>query len=142
MALGVARTADGRLEMFPPRADLAVWHDWQTVQTASGQGWEPVARETDNEAAVGLNAAGDLQLFPVNDQGNRWPGLRSTGWTGGINLGGHAVGGGLTGAPAAEDGRLELFVRARDGSVLHNWRRRRPRRTEEDGSHREPYRAT
>ncbi len=118
----VARNEDGRLEIFVRGTDGALWHRWEKAPDGAWSAWTSLAGGVHAPFASN-DADGRLEVFVRGDgQGSLYrieqvsPGGGWTGWAG--------MGGALSGEPAAarnEDGRLEVFYRATDGSVGHVW---------------------
>jgi hypothetical protein len=131
----LARNKNGRLELFIVDKGSAVWHRWQ--EQAGGDRWaawhslnKPGQHlKIKGSLAVTQNKDGRLELFVTASDGAVWhiwqdpraPG----GWSGWQSLKSPSGPSGqiaVSGPPAAvqnQDGRLELFVTAKDGAVWH-----------------------
>jgi hypothetical protein len=129
----VARNTDGRLEaaVIPIVGnDRAVWHATQTTPGGDWTTWRSLgapARGSVRPLALAQNQDGRLELFRL-DHGalwHAWQTVPGDDWTGWHPLGSPSDTVSLEeGSPVVarnEDGRLELFVRADDGSVWHRW---------------------
>ena len=132
-APALALNGEGRLEVFVPGNDGALWHlwqerpgglwvnDWVSLGSAGGG--------FDNTPALALNGEGRLELLARGQDGvlwHRWQergGLWSKDW---VSRG--SDGGGFAGAPALalnDQGRLEVFVPGNDGALWHLWQEQR-----------------
>ena len=123
---GVAAHSDGRLALFVANGQL-----WRLEQTAPSNGWSgwlphgaPAGVLVTGPAAAIRSPDGRIEVFVVDTGGGIWN-LRQTSaggpWSGWNAFG--SAGGGLDGRPALavnSEGRLELFVRGKDGVM---WRR-------------------
>jgi hypothetical protein len=103
-----------------------LWHLWQTGR---GGAWAKTwlsHGSAGGSPAVALNGAGRLEVFVRGNDGalyHLWQTQRGGAWTKSWRSHGSA-GGGFASAPALAlngDGRLELFVRGRDGALWHIW---------------------
>ncbi len=124
----IAPDADGRLELFDPGKDGALWHLWQT---AVNNGWSSWASHGSagggftGSPVAGSSADGRLELFVRgNDNAlwHLWQTAPGNGWSSWATHG--SAGGGFAGSPAIAsdaDGRLELFIVARDSAMWHLW---------------------
>jgi hypothetical protein len=129
----LARSADGRLELFVRGQDSQLYHQWETaVGTFSWSGWNsfdtastPDKRFSDHPV-VAASADGRLELFLRGRDGNMyhaWQTSASNGWSDWVNEGA-AEGGEFVSAPGLArngDGRLEIFAVAIDGNIYHKW---------------------
>lgn len=125
---GLARSADGRLELFATGVDGALYHQWETgVGTFIWSGWvsagKPEGTRFVDHPAVAPSADGRLELFVTGADGNvwhRWQIRASNGWS---NWSATRPAAGAAGAApelrASGDGRLELFVVGADGNLWH-----------------------
>jgi hypothetical protein len=129
----LARSADGRLELFVRGQDSRLYHQWETaVGTFSWSGWNsfdvastPDERFSDHPV-VAPSADGRLELFLRGGDHNiyhAWQTSASNGWSDWVSEG--AEGGGfIAGAPGLArngDGRLQIFAVAGDGNIYHKW---------------------
>jgi hypothetical protein len=130
----LARSADGRLELFIRGTDNQLYHQWETaVGTFSWSGWTPF--NADSIPAGGLvdhpvvapSADGRLELFLTGNDGNvyhSWQTAASNGWSTRWLSEGSAGGGFAAAAPGLGrngDGRLQLFAVGRDGNLYTKW---------------------
>ena len=131
----VARNTDGRLEVavIPVVGnDRAVWHATQTTPGGDWTTWRSLgapAKGSVRPLALAQDQDGRLELFRL-DHGavwHAWQTVPGDDWTGWHPLGGPSDTVTLEeGSPVVarnQDGRLELFVRADDGTVWHRWQR-------------------
>jgi hypothetical protein len=133
---GLARSADGRLELFIRGTDGHLYHQWETgVGTFAWSGWNTFGAGSTpaggliDHPVVGPGADGRLELFLTGSDGNiyhAWQTQASNGWSAWVSEG--SAGGGFDSFGAAApglgrngDGRLELFAVARDGNLYHKW---------------------
>jgi hypothetical protein len=129
----LARSADGRLELFVCGQDNRLYHQWETaVGTFSWSGWNSFDATTAPEfgfvdhPVVAQSADGRLELFLTGGDHNMyhaWQTSASNGWSDWVNEG--AEGGGfIAAAPGLArngDGRLEIFAVADDRNIYHKW---------------------
>jgi hypothetical protein len=129
----LARSADGRLELFVRGQDNRLYHQWETtVGTFSWSGWNSFDVTTTPEfgfvdhPVVAPSADGRLELFLTGGDHNiyhAWQTSASNGWSNWVNEG--AEGGGfIAAAPGLArngDGRLEIFAVAGDRNIYHKW---------------------
>ena len=127
----LARNKNGRLELFVLDRDGKIWHRWQ--KQAGGDAWEgwrtlgsPGEAAVNHPPTVVQNPDGHLELFVTDfDEvvAHRWQDPTAPGgWSGWHSLGSPSAEVTATGPPALAtnvDGRLDLFVTARDGAVWH-----------------------
>lgn len=124
----VSSNLDGRMEVFAVQSG-SLWHIWQT---APNNGWSPggllgsPAAGILGDVGIGNNQDGRIEVFAVGSDGelyHLWQVAPNSGWTGWSTLGsppsGIPVGGPCVGSNA--DGRLEVFLMARDGQIWHLW---------------------
>jgi hypothetical protein len=137
--LAVGSHLNGRLEIFAPGDDAAIWH---TAQIAANDGWPAAGNWISagkppglgvGDAAVARNKDGRLELIGVGgtqkaplEISHTWQTAPNGGWVGlwasygvptgtGISLFGHAV-------TSNADGRLEVFAMDDGpGAVWHIW---------------------
>jgi hypothetical protein len=118
----VARNGDGRLEIFVRGTDGALWHRWEKTVNGAWSAWTSLGggvhrpfASTDADGRIEVFARGDgpgaLYRIAQKSPGGAWGG-----WT---KMGGEVSGGAQ--ATRNQDGRLEVFFRATDGSVQHAW---------------------
>ncbi len=119
---------DGRIEVFAVQSGT-LWHIWQT---ARNNGWSPggllgsPAGGIIGNVGVGNNQDGRLEVFGVGSDGQLyhvWQIAPNGGWTGWSSLGSPPPGI-LVGEPSVgsnADGRLEVFLQAKDGQIWHVW---------------------
>jgi hypothetical protein len=126
----VARSADGRLELFVLGIDGALWHRSQAVP---GNGWSewfshgtPPGVSLNSAPAVAVSADGRLEVFIVGEEATLWHIGQSEpndGWSDWFSHGtpsGVLFGSDSTPAIApSADGRLELFTVGNDGALWH-----------------------
>ncbi|MFO0759865.1 MAG: phage tail tip lysozyme [Byssovorax sp.] len=117
----VVKNADGRLEVFVRGTDGALFHQWEKTVNGAWSGWasfgggihRPFA-STDADGRIELFARGDNQaLYRIAQK------APNSGWGSWTKMGGEMTGGAA--AKRNKDGRLEVFIRAADGSVQHAW---------------------
>jgi subtilisin family serine protease len=126
----LALNGEDRLEVFARGQDGALWHRWQEQRGGAwSTGWVSLGAAGGGFAgapALALNGEGRLELFVRGQDGalwHRWQEERGGPWSTAWASRGSA-GGGFASAPALAlngDGRLELFVRGRDGALWHCW---------------------
>jgi hypothetical protein len=129
--IAVAANADGRLEVFVPDTDGAVWHAWQTTPGAGPDGWTSWASlggRVIGSPRVARNANGTLEVFACGTDHGVWHIWQapSADWGGTWSSLGGSVMAGLFVPPVLDvavndDGRLEVFIRGADGGVWHSW---------------------
>ncbi|MDQ7806448.1 hypothetical protein Q5425_22130 [Amycolatopsis sp. A133] len=119
----VARTSDGRLELFARGADGQIWHAWQNqAGTTDWSSWSGLGDSFAADPAAIANQDGRLEVFAVAPEGrlrHKWQ--YPFGWNGWADLGGPVTG--RPGAGRHPDGRLEVFARHPDGTIFHTWQR-------------------
>ena len=131
---GLARSADGRLELFVHGTDNKLYHQWETgVGTFAWSGWNTF--DADSTPAGGLvdhpvvapSTDGRLELFLTGGDGNvyhSWQTIASNGWsTPWVWRVPRAAASAppLPGLGRNGDGRLELFAVGHDGNLYHKW---------------------
>jgi Phage tail lysozyme len=118
----VARNHDGRLEVFAIGSDGALHHVWQTAANGGWSGWASLGSAGGglSEPRAILAHDNTLRIFAIGKDGAVHTIAQDSGgfgaWT---SLGGKATGNPTVAKNA--DGRLEIFVRAADGSLQHRW---------------------
>ena len=126
----LARSADGRLELFVTGSDGALYHQWETaVGTLTWSGWvlagKPPNTSFVDHPVLGASADGRLELFVTGADRNIWHSWQtraSNGWSGWVStLPGPGTEGASPDVRASGDGRLELFVVGADGNLWHRW---------------------
>jgi hypothetical protein len=127
---GLARSADGRIELFVRGRDNVLWHRWQ-LSVATGAAWSPWTSAGSagggflDHPDIAPSADGRLELFITGLDRNIWhiwQTRASNGWSPWTSHG--SAGGGFAFAPAlgkSSDGRLELFAVGEDGNLWHSW---------------------
>jgi hypothetical protein len=131
-APALARNLGGRLELFVPASDGAVWHCWQSQ--AGSNAWSPWSslgtprdEAAVNDVVVAPNQDGRLELFADTDDEiwHRFQPRPDHGpWSPWSSLESSEEDFEFLGRPVVaqnQDGRLELFVLGRDGVVWHCW---------------------
>jgi kumamolisin len=125
----VVSNADGRLEVFGMQSGGVLWHIWQT---SPNNGWSAGAQlgspgtSIVGSARVGRNQDGRLEAFALGQDGQLhhiWQTSPGAGWSAWASLGAPAPGLAI-GDPRVisnADGRLEVFVQAKDQAIWHIW---------------------
>jgi hypothetical protein len=117
-------------ELFALASDVSVWHDYFIPGSSSWSGWGslgvPSSATLVSNVSVGYNSSGEEELFARASDGSVWhdyfiPGTSS--WSGWGSLGGAS---GITlrsdvSVGYNQSGSEELFARASDGSVWHDY---------------------
>ena len=110
-----AAWAPGRLDVFVPGSDGALWHKWFDE---GWSGWESLGVLTTMAPAVASWSARRLDVFVVGVDGALWHrAFDGSGWWPWENLGGQ-----LSGAPSVASwapGRLDVTAPGSDGAVYH-----------------------
>ena len=131
-APALARNQGGRLEVFVPANDGAVWHCWQSQPGSdTWSPWSslraPSEEATVNDVMVAPNKDGRLELFAITDD-EIWhrfqPRADHDSWSPWSSLGSPEQDVKFPCRPVVaknEDGHLELFVLDQDGAVWHCW---------------------
>jgi hypothetical protein len=128
--VAVGYNASGNEELFARASDGSVWHDYFIPGSSSWSGWgtlgAPTGATLQSDVSVGYNAGGSEELFARASDGSIWhdyfiPGTSS--WSGWGSLGGAS---GVTlrsdvSVGYNQSGSEELFARASDGSVWHDY---------------------
>ena len=120
---GVARNADGRLEVFGINAQGHIWHTWQTAPNNGWVGsWAELYTDSRQPGHAGRrqhNADGRLEVFGVNAQGHIWHTWQTApnngNWIGELALPapGRAVPGGKRVVLVGDDGQHHPLLRLR-----------------------------
>jgi hypothetical protein len=126
----VATNADGRLEIFGMAGGL--WHTWQTTPSgawsAGASLGEPAGTNIMGSVSIERNKNGILEVFGVGQNGQLYHNHQNqttagTAWIGWSSLGtpspGVAIGDPRVSINA--DGRLEVFLVAKDQKIWHIW---------------------
>ncbi len=126
----VARTIDGRLEVFVLDSSGALWHIQQTTPGMNWNSWASLSIAPNTNVLPGLvverNADGRLEIFALDSAGALWHTWQTSpggGWFHWFSSGsppGVTTDGPLTVAQNA-DGRLEVFAIAESRSLWHIW---------------------
>lgn len=126
--LAVGTLADGRLELFAPDTNGAIWHRWQRPEHEGGTWfprWHPLSPPDDSPLAihgpvVASNADRRLELFIVGDNGEVWHrAQREGGWSRWRSLG--SVGEGFidVGVGKRANNRLILFAATENSELFY-----------------------
>lgn len=125
--LAVGTLADGRLEVFAPDIQGAIWHRWQRPADEGGTWfphWHPLSTDDSPQAfrgpVVAGNADGRLELFIVGDNGEVWHrAQREGGWSRWRSLG--SVGEDFIDVEVGRraNGRLVLFAVTESSELFH-----------------------
>ena len=124
------RTADGRVEVFVVDSAGNLWNIRQTAVAGPWSDWNSFGSAgggLDDRPTLAPNADGRLTLFVRDNDGGLWSQTQiqvsaSDDWSGWVSEG--TAGGGFFDHPVvgnSADGRLELFLTGRDGSIWHKW---------------------
>lgn len=122
----VASDADARLEAFARGADGAVWHAWQSSPNGPFGAWSSLGGSIAGDPIAARDADGRLEVFAVDGAGalvQKWQLAPNGGWYEGWLQAG-SPGAAIAGEPAVApnaDGRLETYVRTKNGSIAHRW---------------------
>ncbi|MBI3184366.1 MAG: hypothetical protein HYZ28_19710 [Myxococcales bacterium] len=117
----VARNQDGRLEVFVRGLDDGMWHSWQLEPSGGWSEWRSLGGVLASAPSAALDGAGSLSAFHLGTDGRLYVRTQADwGWTGWEAIGSRKVAS-LAVAAQNADGRLEVFVRGEDGSLLHAW---------------------
>lgn len=125
---GVARNADGRLELFRHGFDGQIWHAWQAPGWPGG--WSSFAALP---APVGFrspptvirNGDGRLEAFALGSDGavwHTWQWVPNGWWSAWSSLGGSFPNPDRLAVGLNAAGRPEVFAAAADGRIHHRWR--------------------
>jgi hypothetical protein len=129
---GVNQNADGRLEVFIPGSDGALWHIWQI--TAGGSWHNSWFSSGQPSTTVGIffpagviqNADGRLEVFALGRDGALWHIWQTSpngNWNTWTSFGTPSNVNFVT-APTVnrnKDGRLEVLITGNDGALWHIW---------------------
>jgi hypothetical protein len=124
------RTGDGRVEVFVVDHTGALWNIRQTTVNGPWSSWNSfgsAGNGLDDRPALARNADGRLTLFVRSNDGTLWSRTQTQvsaadDWSDWVSEG--TAGGGFFDHPVVgpgADGRLELFLTGRDGSIWHKW---------------------
>jgi Peptidase family M23/Putative Ig domain len=128
--VSVGYNSSGEEELFARASDGSVWHDYFIPGSSSWSGWGTLGSAAgatlQSDVSVGYNASGNEELFARASDGSVWhdyfiPG--SSSWSGWGSLG-SAAGATLQSNVSIgynQSGSEELFARASDGSVWHDY---------------------
>ena len=129
-SVSVGYNQGGSEELFARASNGSVWHDYFTPGTSAWSGWgllgSAAGATLQSDVSVGYNASGSEELFAGASNGSVWhdyfiPGSGS--WSGWTSLG-RASGVTLQSDISVgynASGSEELFARASDGSVWHDY---------------------
>jgi ligand-binding sensor domain-containing protein/signal transduction histidine kinase len=122
--LVVGKNSDGRLELFQIDFDSEVRHRWQKERNGDWSPWSTLGGSFLPGIAVGKDAAGEMEVFAVDQQHNlNWIRQKTPGgheWSKWNDLGG-AIDPPLV-VGRNTDGRLEIFaIDALSRTVKHLW---------------------
>lgn len=118
----VGQNQDGRLEIFAPGTDGAIWHKWQLTPNGDWSGWSSLGNPRGvslGTIAVAQNQDGRLAVFAEGD-GAVWHVFQLTpngGWGGWTSLGGEDLKYPVVGRN--QDGRLEIFAWGGNLAIWH-----------------------
>ena len=123
----VIANADGRLEIFGMSGGL--WHIWQTTPSGSWSAGASLGSPSSaiiGNIGVAKNKSGALEVFGVGQDGQLhhiWQTTPGGGWSAWASLAAPSPGLSI-GDPRVvvnADGRLEVFVQAKDQKIWHVW---------------------
>ncbi len=130
--LTVGRNQDGRLEVFAVATDHEIWNNWQQAPNGGWAGWAKLGAPNPAGGFSGIlttaqNRDGRQEVFAAGrDQAvwQIWQTYPNLGWSRWKRLG--APGPGLAAEQSLtvtnnQDGRLELFASAADGTIWQVW---------------------
>lgn len=115
---GVARNADGRLQLFARGGDHAIWHLAQVAPNGPFGPWASLGGDFAGDPVVGVNADGRLEVFARGPNGRLYHAWQKS--PGGALSPFAYRGGALTGNLAVArnaDGRLEVLARGTDNAI-------------------------
>ncbi|CDR10243.1 hypothetical protein GCM10022420_092480 [Streptomyces iranensis] len=124
----VALNTNEALEVFARGSDGTLQHNWQTAPSRNEwSGWSSLGGSLESDPVVATNLDGRMEAFIRDTDGairHAWQTTPHSGsWSSWGSLGGFGDSR-PAGTPTVArnfDGRLEVFVRASDGSVQHVW---------------------
>jgi hypothetical protein len=125
------RNADGRLEVFVPGSDRALWHIWQTTPNGTWSSWASLGTPSNMQSSpgpiAGKNADGRIEVFVVGSDDALWHIWQTTagdGWyKSWFSSGKPSASAGVLGVDVIQnaDGRLEVFAVGTDGAFWRIW---------------------
>ena len=116
---------NGVEHLFVRGMDNALWHNvWWAGVTGGWQGWESLEGSSKDQPAAVVDSAGNLHVVVAGMDGKFYHKIQLAGsWYSWQQW--HQIGGSFTGIfPSLVrtlDGRIDLIVRANDGSLRHNY---------------------